>query len=138
MSKVTTGVDGRRIEKAVRKLAEENPDFVYINQEERGIAQGGGNSDGCSYLGARVKEGGEGHIGQACIIGQALAMCGYTKEQLLTIEGIGVRAALPRLGVTDLSARQIDWFSTVQMGQDMGLPWKQSVSRSDAYNPKGA
>ena len=112
----------------VRALAAEQPDFVYSAQPERA---GYDHQPECSYLGA--VQGEEG--GKACIVGQALARLGVSRDDLLAVEGRGASAAiLEQLGERQyrgIWSEQEQWLNMVQSHQDYGDTWSGAVESAD-------
>lgn len=110
----------------VRKIAAERPDFVYATQEGRDLPSS------CSYVGAIAGfDGGEG-----CIVGQALARLGHTKEELFRQEAMSADMAVSRLGYRLSSvglgyANPEVWLQRVQSEQDRGKSWGEAVANTD-------
>lgn len=110
----------------VRRLASEQPDFVYSKQE------GANPNEDCSYFGCQLGN----TTGQACIVGQALAslnvdMSGLKRRE---VEGIGmaIGSALDE-GVVDIPYTEEEqaWLGNVQYHQDRGESWAQAVAMAD-------
>lgn len=109
----------------VRRLAEEQPDFVYSDQE----GAGGGE---CSYFGCSAGDS----SGQACIVGQGLASLNVDMSDLKRKEdtghGMAIATALEG-GVVDIpyTEEEAKWLGDVQNHQDGGKPWAQAVALAD-------
>lgn len=106
----------------VLKLAEENPDFVYLDQGFEDVI-------GCSYLGASLEDHTEG-VG--CIMGQAMTALGVSDDDLYAWEGLPIGTILNKPGlfsdVKDCSfERKTLFFERVQSSQDMGVAWGLAV-----------
>ena len=129
----------------VRKLATEQPDFNYKNQE--GVDNGGMS---CSYLAgmtstqykdsALSKSGltysearSKGILGKGCIVGQALTRLGVPDEALYEYEHMGADYAVGSIvGHSEESkAGELLWLLVVQNLQDAGNNWAESVLRAD-------
>lgn len=110
----------------VRRLAEEQPDFVYSKQE------GANANEDCSYFGCFIGN----TTGQACIVGQALAKLSVDMSDLKREEdkgfGMGIAEALVG-GVVDIpyTEREAKWLGDVQNHQDLGESWAQAVVLAD-------
>lgn len=108
----------------VRRLAAEQPDFVYSGQE--------GAVGECSYFGCAT----DNTSGQACIVGQALANLNVDMSDLKRNEdkgyGMDIGAALD-VGVVDIpyAEREAKWLGDVQYHQDRGESWAQAVELVD-------
>lgn len=142
------------IEQEVRKLASENPDFIYTNQE--GVPEKVGGS--CSYLAAVdyttyeiFQEDGkfpedlsyddarkQGLLGNRCIVGQALHNLGVDDDFLESHEGIGadflVGNLTQRVKGAPKPLTQM-WLAYVQGLQDEGNPWGEAVKIADKEYP---
>ena len=108
----------------VRRLAAEQPDFVYGTQE------GAGGT--CSYFGCAIGD----TSGQACIVGQALAnlnvdMSGLKRKEESDL-GLAIGEAL-LLGKVDIPYTEEDarWLDNVQYNQDEDETWAQAVAMAD-------
>lgn len=141
----------------VRKLARENPKFIYNQQFKLPDTIDAG---GCSYLAGMTEESYEyyqqqgnlpgdvtyeeaqqqGLIGQRCIVGQALSNLGVSDSFLKSYEGVGADYL-----VGSLTQRVIDvpkpsaqlWLAYVQGLQDKGYPWAEAVKIADEVYPIG-
>lgn len=108
----------------VRRLAAEQPDFVYSKQE--------GAGDNCSYFGCALGD----TSGQACIVGQALAnlnvdMMGLKGKEAKDV-GMAIGVALEHGVVTiPYTEREARWLDDVQYHQDRGETWAQAVALAD-------
>lgn len=108
----------------VRRLAAEQPDFVYGAQEGAG-----GN---CSYFGCAIGD----TSGQACIVGQALAGLNVDMSGLLETEktaaGVTAGGALRRRMVdVAYTESEASWLTEVQYLQDADVPWGEAVAKAD-------
>ena len=109
----------------VRRLAEEQPDFVYSEQE-------GAAGSECSYFGCAIGN----TAGQACIVGQALDNLYVDMSDLKRKEdngyGIGIAGAL-EWKVVDIpyTEREARWLGDVQYHQDLGESWARAVVLAD-------
>ena len=109
----------------VHRLAEEQPDFVYSDQE-------GAGEDECSYFGCAIGN----TAGQACIVGQALANLNVDMTDMKRKEdsgyGMAIATALEE-GVVDIpyTEREAKWLGDVQYHQDRGDTWAQAVALAD-------
>ena len=108
----------------VRRLAEEQPDFVYGHQE--------GAVGECSYFGCALKD----TSGQACIVGQALANLNVDMSDLKRKEDRGIGMAIAEAfewEVVDIpyTEEEVRWLGDVQYHQDNKEPWAQAVALAD-------
>lgn len=108
----------------VRRLAEEQPDFVYTDQE---VA-----NEECSYFGCAIGN----TTGQACIVGQSLANLNVDMSDLKRKEDNGYGMSIAEvLGwrVVDIpyTEREAKWLGDVQYHQDRGETWAQAVALAD-------
>ena len=129
----------------VRKLATEQPDFNYKNQE--GVDNGGMS---CSYLAgmtstqykdsALSKSGltysearSKGILGKGCIVGQALTRLGVPDEALYEYEHMGADYVVgSNVEPSDEhNYSKLVWLLVVQSLQDGGNNWAESVLRAD-------
>ena len=112
-----TEVTVLQVQAEIRKLAQEQPDFVYKRPE---------SSSFCLY----VHEASDGSKTPGCIVGHALHRLGFSFDEL----EIGGTAgeALHRLGISDWDKDTVVWITRVQGEQDTGIPWGQAVARTDA------
>lgn len=123
-----------QVVEAVRKLAEERPDFAYWDQPERKAwLKANGIDNGfarCSYLGAYAPrnafDGGSeaSYEGEGCIVGQALSSLGVSDADLRSIEGEGA-------GFLPMRGGRSAWLIDVQVKQDAGLSWSDAVKHAD-------
>lgn len=108
----------------VRRLAAEQPDFVYGDQE--------GAGDACSYFGCAVGD----TSGQACIVGQALANLNVDMSDLKRKEvggqGMAIGEAL-EWDVVEIpyTVEEQTWLDNVQYHQDRAGSWAQAVEQAD-------
>jgi hypothetical protein len=104
----------QKLEKAVRKLAKANPDFVYTTA---------GDTDSCLYAPDERNPKG-------CIIGAALAAIGLPTG--FKHEGLPAESVINDLLAPDVfSYEQTRWFSDVQVAQDEQKPWAAAVAEAD-------
>ena len=106
------------------ELAEQDPDFRYLGQNV--VDENGNVVDQtlCSYLGVSIKYP---DLGRPCIVGQALADLGVTREELAEVEGKDARDALGALGV-DTDLRYTRAVEDAQEEQDGGSTWGQAIN----------
>lgn len=110
----------------VRRLAAEQPDFVYGNQEGADV-----NED-CSYFGCAIGD----TSGQACIVGQALANLDVdmTNLQRKEVKGFGPaigEALESRVVAIPYTEEEQAWLGNVQYHQDRKEPWARAVELAD-------
>lgn len=110
----------------VRRLAAEQPDFVYSKQE------GADANEDCSYFGCKVGDA----SGQACIVGQALANLNVDMSGLKRKEdkgyGMAIGQALEwRVVAIPYTEEERVWLGNVQYHQDRGESWGQAVELAD-------
>lgn len=108
----------------VRRLAEEQPDFVYSDQEVV--------VEECSYFGCAIGN----TAGQACIVGQALANLNVDMSDMKRKEDTGYGMAIAEAlewGVVDIlyKGREAKWLGDVQYHQDFSKPWAKAVALAD-------
>ncbi|AXQ64416.1 hypothetical protein L3Y19_gp046 [Gordonia phage Neville] len=106
----------------VRRLANENPEFVY---QKRPIGDGG-EGGSCMY----VNEAG---TGGDCLIGQAVINTG-----LMSVEELGKHEnelARGLLGDLRFPGAATQWADRVQSRQDMGVAWVDAVRDADLTFP---
>lgn len=140
------------VEREIRRLVHENPDFVYGEQKESQELQSSGD---CSYVAGITKydfdyakdqgliqtatysdalEAGE--LGKACLIGQALHNLGVSHGTLESFEETGADYVISSLEIPKGSIQNpevfVVWVETVQRGQDNNLPWATSLANADA------
>lgn len=107
----------------VRRLADEHPENVY---RPASVAH-------CSYVKGKCTPSRK----HGCLFGQALRLCGVTKEELDSFEvngGGGIEMLLDKFGIAYESNR-VKWCSTVQGAQDSGRSWRDAVRRADERYP---
>lgn len=108
------------------ELAEQDPDFCYkgqyvIDEDGDEIKQ-----TTCSYLGMDTENP---HLGRPCIVGQALADLGFTREELAEVEDMFARHALAALGIAqDGNYRKA--IGLVQAAQDNGATWSGAIAHA--------
>lgn len=106
----------------VRKIASENPEFVYWDA-----------ITSCSYFGRTIGD----TSGQRCIIGQAFKNLEVDTEQLFSAEGRGdsptIRRAVGDKLVDILVGHrhELNWLDIVQGGQDNGWSWSYALVVAD-------
>lgn len=110
----------------VRRLAAEQPDFVYVNPVDPE------NAD-CLY----VHNWGvlDQPVVGGCIAGQALLNLGVPAWKLHEEEYTSVGAILSKVGVTvdrGSDRDDLDWLDNVQAKQDIKIPWGAAVTAADA------
>lgn len=103
----------------VVRVGEDDPEFVYENNEDGSI---------CSYLGQSTKN----PTGQCCIVGQALQNLGVDRRDLLEVEGFGAGSAVTKLlGETIYGGistnKELSIIGLIQGFQDAGNSWGRSV-----------
>lgn len=115
-------VNTKQMIEEVRKIASENPEFVY-----------GDAITSCSYFGRTIGD----TSGQCCIIGQAFKNLGVNTEKLFSAEGRGDSPTF-RMAVeeklVDISVdhrRELNWLDSVQRGQDSGWSWSYALVVAD-------
>ncbi|GAA1411999.1 hypothetical protein AUR04nite_00280 [Glutamicibacter uratoxydans] len=140
---MTTKIEDLRaaqVVEAVRKLAEERPDFVYADQPERvAFREAHPGMKECSYLGAYVPSEIDptfaSYEGEGCIVGQALARLGVSRDDLVEVEGESAKYVM--VGNSMPLTYEPGWLSVVQSEQDEGRSWAEAVARGDeAYLSK--
>lgn len=104
--------------KAVRRIAADNPDFIYEKSE---------GPDGCWYV-----RGGE----FSCLIGRGLGAVGFTTDQLKSYEGVSALSVVfqlffPQMGPDEDTSLGIEWLDHVQTYQDDSMPWHYAISNAD-------
>lgn len=113
---------GKELVAEVRRLAAEQPDFIYGNQE-------GAEENECSYFGCAVGDSN----GQACIVGQAMTNLGVDMERLEDLEKSGISAGIIAAledGLVPIkhTGEDAQWLANVQYYQDNGRPWGEAVA----------
>jgi hypothetical protein len=112
----------KKVIKEVRRLASENPDYVYTNnKDENGRTI-------CLYLASADQPG--------CIFGQALTRLGVVIP--IDLEGRSIDFIFWRIGRIELPGADsalVDWCSEVQRGQDSGLAWAKAIHGADVSCP---
>lgn len=106
------------------ELAEQDPDFRYNDQS---LVDEDGNEVKqfqCSYLGMDTQAP---NLGRPCIVGQALADLGVTREELAEVEGKNARDAMDDLGV-ELDFRYTMVVGCAQEEQDDGKAWGSVIN----------
>lgn len=110
----------------VRRLAAEQPDFVY------GAQEGADANEVCSYFGCTLGN----TAGQACIVGQALANLNVDMSGLKRKEDYGVGMAIGEAlewGTVAIpyTEEEVRWLGNVQYHQDRKEPWGRAVAMAD-------
>lgn len=106
---------------AVRQLAAESPDYVYVNQ--KGVEAGNGAS--CFYVHTK-----DGELVGGCLIGQAAIRVGVPIADVAEWDdddSAGADTVLP----DSISDGVRDWATRVQKLQDVGNTWGFSVRDAD-------
>lgn len=133
----------------VRKIAEQNPDFIYGAQRMSGAD--------CSYVGAITfidykyvhpeKESkpesviieeyyeklANGELESPCIVGQSLQNLGVSQDMLLHFEGQTAEAVVEYFA-DEYTSYDLQWLYVVQKNQDHGSSWGESVKAADAIH----
>ena len=140
------------VEREIRRLVRENPDFVYGEQKETQELQAYGD---CSYVAGITKDDfnyakdqgliqaatysdalAAGELGKACLIGQALHNLGVDHDTLETFEETGADYVISSLEIPEGTIQNpevfVVWAETVQRGQDNNMPWATSLANADA------
>ena len=143
------------IKQEIRKIAGEQPDFVYSEQFLNKFTEGDDvfGSEECSYLGSirkyvfeELQEKGalarelsyeeaveKNLIGQRCIVGQALHNLGVSDTFLYKYEGDSAENVVR--SATDFPESQrpliARWAGSVQAAQDCGIAWGRAVEIAD-------
>jgi hypothetical protein len=112
-----TEVTVLQVQAEVRKLAQEQPDFVYKRPEYSAF---------CLY----VHETSDGIKTPGCIVGHALHRLGFSLDELEI--GGTASEALERLSVNGWDKDVVTWITRVQGEQDMATPWGRAVALVDA------
>lgn len=139
------------VEREIRRLVQENPDFIYGHQEEIRALRSSGT---CSYMAGITKDDFEcakdkgliqtdtyedalaaGELGKACLVGQALHNLGVDYDTLESIEETGADYVISLLGIPEGSIQNpgvfCDWVEFVQRGQDSNMTWATSLANAD-------
>ncbi len=110
-------VDLEALAAEVRKVAAENPDYVYPENN-------------CVYF---DREG-----QPSCIVGHGLYRLGVTADDLEVEDDsdlVRVENAENVWGLfRGLSSQSLDWMAEVQWNQDVHIPWGEAVRRADEAN----
>lgn len=111
-----------RIIREVRRLAAENPDFVYAPPMALYLNGEWAKGDACKYV----------HDGRgSCIFGQAMMNTGdITADVIEPLEGGGICDVCDtlQLGLRD---EEMAWARIVQQAQDVGIPWGDAIAEAD-------
>lgn len=122
MSKNMYNFNSADVVAEVRKLAQERPDFVYTDQTTI--------ESSCSYVYDSIGSG----TGEGCIVGQALNRLGVDKTTLIQFDeaedGSGWPAGyvLEQLIPNKTTEGDVKILNRIQMKQDFGSTWKESVN----------
>lgn len=111
----------------VRKIAAEQPDFIYSDQTESTLNL-------CSYFGRAIGD----EAGSPCIVGQALKNLEVPMEGLQEVEHAGEDSDISTvldMGYVDIdySGAEAMWLAQVQMKQDLGYDWAEAVEEADKW-----
>ena len=99
----------------VRRLAADNPDYIYVNPNGSEFSQ-------CVYI----------HDGKgSCIVGRALVNNGFDPEKVAQYEGATADEMLVVLGIKEAIDFGQVWLDRVQALQDNGTPWADAVEEAD-------
>lgn len=118
----------------VRRLARENPDYVYaVPREWSEYDQRFVEMPSCQYVETDEETGA---LCGSCIIGQALIACGFS-EQELAADGINTKgfASLSDELTLPIRPKVRDWAATVQRRQDNKATWSAAVRHADEWYP---
>jgi len=105
-------------------LADRDPDFRYKNQDVTDENGDEVETFQCSYLGMDTTYT---ELGRPCIVGQALADLGFSREELARVEEQFASDALGMLGITGND----DYMSAIdrtQLTQDDGKTWAEAIA----------
>lgn len=119
----------------VRKLAKEQPDFVYPKTKEavKDEENGESNTLTCFY------RSDEHHV--ACIFGQAFKRMGieapkeWEGKSIFALQNPRAAQLVTRLPITDATFTQMKWCNEVQRNQDGGKRWGDCVGLADMMHP---
>lgn len=119
----------KKLVEQVEKLAEETPDFTYINYD---IDLDPGTYLSCSYVGPAVIKSNVSYEikpapnqpeSKGCIIGQALQNCGV--EDVSSIEFKRIDSVLKTF-----PKETIEYLQQIQRQQDLGQSWGEAIKLS--------
>ena len=102
---------------AIRDLAAWDPDYVDPYSQIEFM--------NCEYKAGSTYPG--------CIVGQAAARVGFMQNQMLETDSIS--RFIRHLFGDSFSSRQVDWVRDVQLNQDSGMRWGESVCQADIRIP---
>lgn len=132
----------------VRRLATENPEFVYKSINDRWQSENapdgkldfgwygvesGKELNGCLYIHKTVNSEPTG----GCVFGQAFLNLGYTPEQIKVLDTQYDAAGAIKALVTDLDwenetvQRKLDWCNDFQAEQDTSQTWGDALITAD-------
>jgi hypothetical protein len=110
---------------ALRQIAEENPEKVYVAPADMRDEWGS-----CYY----VHRDDQGNESPGCIVGQVLHRLGVPLADLKEAETLGATAAV-RLTTQGVSDNVSDFLRFVQQKQDRGVTWSKAVADAlEDYN----
>lgn len=112
------------LENEVRRLAAENPDFVYEGAVEDRY---GSQYVSCFY----TAKGDDGNLTGSCLFGQALINLGADPYELHSYEHASISDVLERAML--ISHSRSKWFNEVQDGQDAKMTWSVAVAEADRH-----
>ena len=107
------------------ELAELDPDFRYKDQR---VTDEDGNEveqSLCSYLGMDAQAP---DLGRPCIVGQALADLGFTREDLAEVEGKYAMDAMDELDI-EPDHLYMSAVEQAQASQDSGKTWGEAIAQ---------
>lgn len=110
------------LENEVRRLAAENPDFVYEGAVEDRY---GSQYVSCMY----TVEGDDENLVGSCLFGQALINLGADPAELRSYEHEGIGQVLESAML--VSPKRVQWFDDVQEYQDVKMTWAFAVAEAD-------
>ena len=115
--------DEEWIEALKKAVADKGEEFVYRRLPNTFGATGAAP---CLYAEEIQDEDGV-HLIPACLVGHAAYLLGgeETLAELHAVEGLGAQAALYKLDLASLEAREL--LDTVQGRQDCGQPWGEAI-----------
>lgn len=109
-------VSAEELERAIREVASENPDFVY----RKAFVDDGPPI--CAYF---DEEG-----CPSCLVGHGLARLGMGKDDIKDLNFVSVEALFDD-GIIETGDTPKSWFNNVQEFQDTDTPWGQTVRDAD-------
>lgn len=132
-----TEITPEKVIAEIRTLAQERPDFVYIDQryEYETEEEREEGFHACGYAGYTAGS----TLGEGCIVGQALSRLGVDEETLLYHDGASGNNVVARLSDDWASPANSDayrWIKMVQRQQDDGSAWGDAVSYASFIYPE--